>query len=150
MADEFVRMQGPGRGNGARSSGVFPVMGKAEEPLWIWLFAAEDMANFVGRCLPALLAGQANNYFAQITTLVLLGALEDELQASARCLRRADRAKVIRLCEGVSRHIVPAVAGLPRERQLEYREVLELCALAWRLPKTKPASVRQGARRSPA
>ena len=101
--------------------------------LILWPLAAEEFAAFFRRRLPAIMTAQADSQSAQIKTLLLLASICDSLAAQASFRPAPDKTEITGFCEKLSVHIVPALAHLPPASQLEYRRILRLCELAWRL-----------------
>jgi len=109
--------------------------------LILWPLAAEEFAAFFRHRLPAIMTAQVRSQSAQIKTLLLLASICDGLAARASFLPAPDRTQITGYCEKLSAHMVPVLANLPRDCQLEYRRILRLCELAWQVPATPPRGV---------
>jgi len=134
-ADGFVRREGWFVGNCAAESRLKEIsMREPDLSLILWPLAAEEFAAFFRRRLPVILAAQSQSQSDQIRTLMLLGSICDGLAGRASFLPTPNRTAITALCGELSVHFVPALAKLPRPSQLEYRRILKLCELAWRLP----------------
>lgn len=94
------------------------------------ILAVATYREFLQDHLPAILRRQSYSSSAQIRTLLLLGYLDEKLRFDLAVIR-GRCGELIRACEALSDHLVFALSSLPPAIQLEYRELLTICADAW-------------------